>query len=72
MNEFETGLLYELRAIKSHLADIAYNGSCIAKELHEMNEYTGMHVDYSDDIHADLESIADTLAKMYTIQDERQ
>jgi len=71
MTEFEQCMLMTLREIKSHLGDIAANSSEIARELHEMNEYTGKEVDYSDDIHHDLEKIADSLARIYQIQDER-
>lgn len=71
MNEFEQCMLMTLKEIKSHLSDIAANSGNIAKELKLMNEYTGEEVDYSDDIHLDLKSIATSLDRIYQIQDQR-
>lgn len=71
MTEFETCMLMTLREIKSHLGDIANSSSIIAKELKQMNEYTGDDTDWSYDIHSDLKNISDSLARIYQIQDER-
>lgn len=71
MTEFETCLLMTLKDIKSQLSDIATGSHAIAKQLKEMNEYTGEQVDWSYDIHRDLEKMSDSLARIYQIQDER-
>ena len=60
-----------LKDIKNQLSEVASGTFDIANQLKRANdrEYEECHWDY--DIHKDLEKISDSLARIYTVQDER-
>jgi hypothetical protein len=69
MTEFEQCMLKTLKDITSKLSDISGGLQYISNHLATLN--TNHDNDWTYNIHTDLEKISDSLARIYTIQDER-
>lgn len=69
MTEYEQCMLKILKDITSQLNDISGGLQYIGNHLATLNQNYDM--DWTYNIHTDLEKISDSLARIYTIQDER-
>lgn len=69
MTEYEQCMLKILKDITSQLNDISGGLEYIGNHLATLNQNHDM--DWGVNIHTDLEKISDSLARIYTIQDER-
>ena len=69
MTEYEQCMLKILKDITSQLNDISGGLQYIGNHLATLNQNYDM--DWGVNIHRDLEKISDSLARIYTIQDER-
>jgi len=69
MTEYEQCMLITLKDIKSQLNDISGGLQYIGNQLSVLNQ--NHDCDWNYNIHTDLAKIGDSLARIYTIQDER-